>query len=71
MHQDESLKLFTKIFKTIGTHWKELIQELKDVSDLDDQSQVYLEDFIKIVEKFKSGLTMAQILSIAKAFPGK
>ena len=71
MHQDKSLKLFTKAFKNIGKNWSQFIQELKNNSDVDDQSQIYHEDFVKILDKFNSKLSHDEIMSISRAFPGK
>lgn len=38
MHQDNSIKVFTKVFKSIGKKWGDFINELKVNSDIDDQS---------------------------------
>ena len=36
MHQDKSLKLFSKVFQKIGAKWHEFIEEIKKHSDADD-----------------------------------
>jgi hypothetical protein len=36
MHQDNSLKIFSKVYRDIGSKWNEFIQEVKNYSDPDD-----------------------------------
>ena len=57
MHQDNSIKLFTKIFNNLGKKWPEFIRELKKNSDVDDESQIYNEDFVKILFKFGADIS--------------
>jgi Ca2+-binding EF-hand superfamily protein len=71
MHQDNSLKLFTKVYKVIGKRWEEFIDELKSNSDIDDQSQLFYVDFVKILRKYGAPISENEMLAIAKAFPGK
>ena len=71
MHQDNSIKLFTKIFNKLGKKWPEFIKELKKNSDVDDESQIYNEDFVKILLKFGADISEKEMKTIGKAFPGK
>jgi len=52
MHQDEAIKIFTKIFRKIGKLWKKFIEEVKQNSDQDDQSQIFFETFLSILGKY-------------------
>lgn len=71
MHQDNSLKVFTKLLKNIGNKWADFINELKANSDEDDQSQIYYEDFVRILIKYKADISEKEMQAISMAFPGK
>lgn len=49
------------MFKSIGKKWNEFIDELKANSDIDDQSQVYTEDFVRILNKYKADISEKEI----------
>ena len=45
MHQDESILIFTKLFRKIGKNWKNFISDCKTMADKDDESQIIFLDF--------------------------
>ena len=52
MHQDEAIKIYTKIFTKLGKKWKEFIADIKTAAGSDDESQIVFETFIKILDKY-------------------
>jgi len=52
MHQDETIQIFSKIYRQIGPKWDKFIQNLKQVSDQDDESQLYYSDFVRVLAKY-------------------
>ena len=52
MHQDEVVKIFTKCFNKVGKKWPLMIDELKKASTKDDESQILMTTFTKILAKF-------------------
>lgn len=71
MHQDKSIALFSKIWIKIGNKWPQFISKLRSVTDKDDESQVYKDDFIDVVNQFGGHLCRPELEELAKAFPGK
>ena len=71
MHQDETLHIFTKIFKRIGKDWPKFISDLKRKADKDDESIIYFEKFLYTLYKFGIKLNDKQKDSILTSFPGK
>jgi len=52
MHQDESLHIFTKIFNKVGKHWQRFLDQIKKAADIDDESQIYFNKFLMILDKY-------------------
>ena len=70
MHSDESIKLFGKIYGQINPKWSQFIKALKLLADPENQSQIYFDDFVNTIKKFKGRLSSAELDYILEAFPG-
>lgn len=70
MHQDNAINIFTKIFKKVDINWKIFIKDLKLVATPDDQSQIFFQDFLKILDKYGISLSRDEKNSILTSFPG-
>ena len=53
MHSDEATQLFSKMFSQVGSRWTLFINHIKKIADKDDESQVFYEDFVNVLRKFK------------------
>ena len=71
MHQDNSIQIFTKLFRKIGKNWKNFIAELKARSDTDDESQIVFGIFKEICEKYNSRHTSKELEQLLESFPGQ
>ena len=71
MHQDESIQIYTKMFRQLGKNWAPFMEALKEAADKDDQSQLFFTDFEKIIKKFKIQISKNELNSILLSFPGK
>lgn len=71
MHQDLAILIFAKIFKKIDQQWKFFIQDCKNKAKKDDQSQIFMRDFEKILQKYDYSLAKDEKESILNSFPGQ
>lgn len=70
MHSDESIKLFGKIYSRINPRWPQFIRSLKLFADPDNESQIYFDDFVSVMKKFRGDLSKKELAYILEAFPG-
>ena len=70
MHQDEAIKIYTKIFTKLGKKWKEFIADIKTAAGSDDESQIVFETFIKILDKYGYKISKKEQNDILTSFPG-
>ena len=52
MQADISIGLFGNIFEAIGEKWTTFIKKLKKIANPEDQSQLFMRDFKKIVREY-------------------
>ena len=53
MHQDASVKMFTRIFNKLGKNWGNFVTDLKNSAEPDDPDQIFLKEFSRICKKHK------------------
>ena len=56
MHQDQAIKIFSKIFKRIGSKWDDFIADVKKAADPEDESQIKFSDFLNICGLYNAKL---------------
>lgn len=71
MHADEAIQIFSKMYNQLGPKWAKLIDALKAAADPENQSQIYVEDFLSICKKFGVKLKEDNEQAIIMAFPGE
>lgn len=70
MHQDTAIKQFTVIFHKAGKRWPDLVAALKEAAEPDDQAQIFIDDFTKVLAKFGIVLSPEITKNLLGAFPG-
>lgn len=69
---DKSMKLFIKMYQQIGAEkWDKFITKVKSVANPEDQSQIVMKDFEKLVKIYGGKLTPDEFEYIRLTFPGK
>ena len=71
MHQDVAVNIFTKIFKKIDKQWKQLILDLKSAAMIEDESQIFMKDFIQVLDSYQVSLSKSEKNQIVSSFPGR
>lgn len=70
MHQDEAIKIYTKIFTKFGKKWKEFIADIKTAAGSEDESQIVFDTFVQILEKHGYKINKQEQKDLLKSFPG-
>ena len=71
MQQDETLKVFEKVFKQANDRWDKFIKHVRSVADKEDTCSIFMDDFEKVLEKFKVTLSAPEKEKLLLAFPGR
>ena len=71
MHQDQSIQLFSSIFKKVGRQWKTFVTALRASAEEDDPAQIFFENFLKVCADFKVHLSDHQKWNLLMSFPGR
>ena len=70
MNQDNAEIIFSKIFKKLGSKWSRFIYELKKNAHEDDPQQIFLSNFVKVLNKYGYEMAEQEQEVIGDAYPG-
>lgn len=71
MHQDASVKMFTRIFTTLGKNWEKFVTDLKNSAEHDDPDQIFLKEFARICKKHKIEISELEKSNLLYSYPGR
>lgn len=71
MQQDETLKVFEKMFATIGPKWERFVLRVRKAADREDHSVIFIDDFSKVLERYKIVLTPEDKQKLLLVFPAR
>lgn len=71
MEQDECGRIFEKIFRQANGEWEHFISKLKKGSDPEDPNLIFVENFEKVLKRFRINLPSDDKEKLVQSFPGR
>ena len=65
------MKIFEKVFRQVGLKWESFISRVQKYADKDDKSVIFIDDFEKILSRYKLELSTIEKDRLIKVFPAR
>ena len=62
--------MFGKFFTQLKTKWPKFVESLRKAANQEDKNQIFLDDFLSVLKKFKLEITLKEKQMFQDSFPG-